>query len=181
MKSKRTTEQEMNVSSTADIAFLLLIFFLVSTTLMVDKGLSLKLPPDSEHDAEAPVNSRNLFKVQINSQNQFLVNDEPKNSLEGVRKEIKAFVLNRGKDKKLSISPQKAIVSIKTNRGTDYSSFIMALDYIKGAYFEMYGEALGMTSKEFQALDLKDPEQKNKYMAVRKDIPMNISIAEPNQ
>lgn len=181
MKSKRTTEQEMNVSSTADIAFLLLIFFLVSTTLMVDKGLSLKLPPKAEHEPEVPINSRNLFKVQINSQNQFLVNDQPKNTLEDIGDEIKTFVLNNGKDKNLSISPQKAIVSIKTNRGTDYSSFISALDNIKGAYFEMYGEALGITSQEFQSLDLKDPKQKKKYMAIRKDIPMNISIAEPNQ
>lgn len=181
MKPKRTSEQEMNVSSTADIAFLLLIFFLVSTTMMIDKGLTLKLPPSAENETDTPVNSRNLFKIQINSQNQFLVNDQPKSNLEGVNDEVKAFVLNRGKLENLSVSPEKAIVSIKTNRGTDYASFIKVLDLIKGAYFEIYGEQLGITSEEFQALDLKNPNQKSRYLTARKDIPMNISIAEPNK
>lgn len=72
--------QEINASSMADIAFLLLIFFLVTTTMSVDKGLSRRLPPPLPPNMEKPdidVKKRDIFIVLINSSNQLLVQGEP--------------------------------------------------------------------------------------------------------
>ncbi|MGL1889810.1 MAG: biopolymer transporter ExbD [Reichenbachiella sp.] len=178
-KLKRKTE-ELNVSSTADIAFLLLIFFLVSTTILMEKGLSLKLPPKVENETIAQLNSRNLFKIQINSKNQLLVNNEVVQHTGGLNDELKTFILNRGKNEKLSDSPTKAIISIKTNRGTDYEAFIEILDVVKGAYYDIYADRVGMTSASFLNLNLNKPNDHAQYISAREGIPMNISIAEPN-
>ena len=71
----------------------------------------------------------------------------------------------------------KAVVSIKTNRGTSQRAFICALDEVKAAYYDIYGEKLGMSAAEYRALDTADP----RFNKVRRSIPMNISIAEPSK
>ena len=68
---------ELNSTSTADIAFLLLVFFLTTTTMNVDSGLFRRLPPYNEDNTEAPkVAKRNILQVLVNRNNQLLVNDE---------------------------------------------------------------------------------------------------------
>ena len=96
----------------ADIAFLLLIFFLVSTTILQEKGVSLKLPPEPEEQSIAEIHDRNLYKILINSSNQYLIEDQIRLDLKNVREEVKSFVMNNGLDPSLSISPQKATISI---------------------------------------------------------------------
>jgi len=176
---KPRAESTLSTGSMADIAFLLLIFFLVATTLAQEKGLSLQLPPDVP-PTEMATHERNLFKIHINSQNQFLVEDEIRKDLEGLTDEIKRFVLNPTRDPGLAESPAKAIVSIKTQRGTKYAAFIMALDQVKEAYYQLYGENIGLTSDAFRALDLSQPAQYERYERARAGFPMNISIANPN-
>lgn len=175
-----TNEPKVSAGSMADIAFLLLIFFLVATTLQQDKGLMMQLPPDVP-PTDTPVKERNLFKIRINSSNQFLVEEEIKPDLAGVIDEIKAFVLNNGADPRLSESPKDAIISIKTQRGTDYAHFILVLDMVKEAYYQMYGERVGLTSDEFRQLDKDDHQQYALYQEARKDLPMNISLANPDK
>ena len=181
MQSRHLKIQSVNAGSMADIAFLLLIFFLVSTTILQEKGIMMQLPPQVEDRSVTPVNERNLFKVLINSQNQFLVQGEVKPDLTGLREEVKAFVLNDGKNPKLSISPKKAVISLKTNRGTEYGYFIEVLDEIKAAYYEIYAERVGLSVGEYRHLDIKSTAQLQIYEKGKSGIPMNISIAEPDK
>ena len=180
MKFTKSRDVNIPTSSMADIAFLLLIFFLVSTTLLQERGLMMKLPPEPEEQSMIRIHDRNLFKVLINSQNHYLINDEVRQDLTGVKEEVKMFVLNNGKDQKLSENPEKAVVSIKTQRGTHYKYFIDALDEVKGAYYEIYGDNVGLTAEEYRSLNSQYPSQAALIEKGKTGIPMNISIAEPN-
>ncbi len=173
------SEPKVSAGSMADIAFLLLIFFLVATNLVRDQGLMNQLPPDVP-PSEVEIKTRNLFKILINSNDEFLIEDEP-GTIEGLTKDIKEFVLNPMNDPKLSETPQKAIISIKANRGTHYKSFIAALDEVKEAYYQMYGERVGLSSDEFRRLDRDNPRQAELYQLGREGLPMNISIANPEK
>jgi len=182
MKITRKVNQEpVNTGSMADIAFLLLIFFLVSTTILQEKGLMITLPPDQEKQPVMPVNDRNLFKISINSKNQFLIQDEPRGDLAGLKADVKMFILNPAAANNLAESPKKAIVSLKSNRGTDYAAFIAVLDEVKGAYYDIYGERVGLSGDQYRHLNLDNPRQLALYEKGKEGIPMNISIAEPNK
>ncbi len=179
MKLQRTVRQEINTGSMADIAFLLLIFFLVSTTILQEQGLSLKLPPAPDEQAVAEIHDRNLYKILINSSNQYLIEGQLRKDLNGMREEVKAFVMNEGADPDLSISPQKATISIMANRGTEYQYFIAVLDEVKEAYYEIYGERIGMTGKAYRDLNIDKPAERTLIAQAREGIPMNISLAQP--
>ena len=164
----------------ADIAFLLLIFFLVATTLLQDKGLMLQLPPDVP-PTETEIKNQNLFKIRINSKNQFLIEGEIAADLQNLKSDLIDFVLNPDANPSLAESPEQAIISIKTQRGTSYANFIEVLDEVKEAYYTMYGDRVGISSREFRNLDRKVPSQNELYLAGREGLPMNISIAEPDK
>jgi biopolymer transport protein ExbD len=181
-------------ASMADIAFLLLVFFLVTTTVANDKGLSLQLPPPPEAlppDIDIKIQERNLFKIQVNSFDNILVEGEPFNgSMRHLSDQIKTFVLNNGKDPASSDNPEKAIVSYKTDRGTTHKRFIEVLDAIQRSYYEIYAERAGVTTKRWLELssDLVNPSNKELYEKGRgrteegkPEIPMNVSIAEPSK
>ena len=176
---KPKNEPKVSAGSMADIAFLLLVFFLVATTLQQDKGLMMQLPPDVP-PTNVNILERNLFKIRINSSNQFLIQNEVRNDLKTLTAEVKAFVMNRGANPKQSDSPKEAIISIKTQRGTKYENFILVLDEVKEAYYQLYGERVGMTSEEFRKLDRDNPAELALYQEARYDFPMNISIANPD-
>jgi biopolymer transport protein ExbD len=175
---RKTGSAEVSTSSMADIAFLLLTFFLMTTVIKNEKGLTLMLPQWNNDPITEPVHQRNVFAVQINSSNEFLIEGEPRNSLAGVTAEIKKFILNNNADPSLSENPEKAVVSFKTDRGTSQRAFIDALDAIQTAYYEIYAARAGITPKAFRELDLTDKEQLKIYDAARKGIPMNISMAD---
>ena len=197
---------EVNSSSMADIAFLLLVFFLVTTTIATDKGLTLTLPPKADPNQPPPditKNERNIYKILVNSSDRILIEDEPVTDLTGLREEVKEFILNFGKPteeyitiyntlpaplKALSLKsesssddPKEAVVSFKADRGTSYDIYIAILDELQGAYYEIYGARVGLTADEFRALDRKEPADQQKYQIAREGIPMNISIAEPTK
>jgi len=180
----RSTPEIPNASM-ADIAFLLLTFFLVTTTIANDRGLSLQLPPPPEpqKDEEVKIKEHNLFKIQINSNDALLVEGNPLSDVSGLKEEIKKFILNRGADPLSSDSPEKAIVSYKTDRGTSHKRFIEILDLIQGAYYDVYAEQAGVTNAKFReaASDLGNPANKAIYDKGRQGIPMQISIAEPTK
>jgi biopolymer transport protein ExbD len=180
-RSKSRGGTEVNASSMADIAFLLLIFFLVTTTIASDKGLTLLLPPKKEDTPpiDIKINQRNIFKVSVNSLDRLLVEDEPLEDVSKIRKMVKDFVLNYGKDPNMSVSPEDAVVSFKTDRGTSYAMYIAVLDELQGAYYEIYGDKVGISAEEFRNLDRKNPKEAEMYDRGREGVPMNISIAEP--
>lgn len=182
-RSKRG-KTEINSSSMADIAFLLLIFFLVTTTIANDKGLTLRLPPkpDDIEQIDVKIQERNIFKVLINSSDKLLVENEPLADPKLIRDLVKTFVLNNGRDPLSSDSPKDAIVSLKANRGTSYEIFIAVYNEIQGAYYDMYAERAGVTNEKWREIssDLSNPDNKRLYDIGRENFPMQISIAEPN-
>ena len=197
---------EVNSSSMADIAFLLLVFFLVTTTIATDKGLTLTLPPKADPNQPPPditKNQRNIFKILVNSSDRILIEDEPVTDLTGLRDQVKEFVLNFGNVDEESMAlynslpgslkamakqsdtssdnPTEAVISFKADRGTSYDIYIGILDELQGAYYEIYGDRVGLTADEFRALDRKKPDDMELYSKARDGFPMNISIAEPTK
>ncbi len=180
----RTTPEIPNASM-ADIAFLMLTFFLVTTTITNDRGLSIGLPPppDPNKPVEIKMQEKNIFKIQVNSSDALLVEGDPMEDVSGLKEMVKKFVTNNGVDRASSDSPEKAVVSFKTDRGTSHKRFVELLDIVQGAYYDIYAEQAGVTNKEFReaASQLSDPNKKAIYEKGRKDYPMQISIAEPTK
>lgn len=179
-------------ASMADIAFLLLTFFLVTTTIANDRGLSIQLPPppEAQPPEDVKVQERNMFKIQINSSDALLVEGEPMSDVSGLKEMIKAFIMNNGADPESSDNPEKAIVSYKTDRGTSHKRFIEILDIIQGAYYDIYAERAGVTNTRWRDLssDLGNDENRALYDKGRGrrpdgtiEIPMQLSIAEPTK
>ena len=104
-----------------------------------------------------------------------------RSDLSQVAQEIKEFITNPNRNPHLAETPEKAIVSIKSQRGTKYSHFIAAVDEVKEAYYQIYGQRVGLTSDEFRQLDKGDPVQLQTYLKARENLPMNISIANPDK
>lgn len=205
-RKKNRMSQEVNAGSMADIAFLLLIFFLVTTTIASDKGITNILPPKQDPNVPPPdikKNERNIFKILINSNDQLLVEDDFRDNTEGLDQEIKEFVLNFGnpnqenmdlfnslppslkgqanRDPESSDHPNEAVVSIKTNRGTSYELYLEVLDLVKKAYFEIYAERVGLSADEYRALSSRSAAEKELMERGKENIPMAISIAEPDK
>ena len=174
--AKRKTRQapEVNAGSMADIAFLLLIFFLVTTTIDVDKGVLVKLPPWSEDEPEIEkMKTRNVYSVLVNAQNQLLVRGEPQ-SVKTLRDNAKEFIKNPTRRPDMAEDPRKAIISIKNDRGTSYKTYLEVYNELKAAYNELREEeAQRRYGKSFQYLP------KDQQRAIRSDIPLVISEAEP--
>ena len=87
--------------------------------------------------------------------------------------------MNYGRDQELSEEPRKAVISLKTNRGTSQGIFIAVLDELKAAYYEIYTERVGIPVEVFRQLNTEDPDQRRLREQAKAGIPMNISIAEP--
>lgn len=172
---------EVSTSSMADLAFLLLSFFLMTTVIKNEKGLTMLLPQWNPEPIPHQVNERNIFSIQINSGNQYLIEGEVRATIDGVAEEIINFIINPNHSPQLSENPEKAIVSIKTDRGTDQRSFIEALDQAQTAYYSLYAQRAGISPQEFRQLDLTLAQNRKIYEAAREGIPMNISIAEPSR
>lgn len=179
LKKKRGREDaEIPMSSLADIAFLLLIFFLVVTTIDVDTGIGLILPPMPDENTEPPpVKERNLLNILVNAQGMVLIDEQPA-SINTVKEKIKAFVDNNGVDPDLSESPNDAIVSIKTQRATPYNVYIDMLDEVMGAYAELRNSAsMERFGVPYSSLEDQTVEQEE----IQEMYPKKISIAEPDE
>lgn len=177
IKKRERDEVEIPMSSLADIAFLLLIFFLVVTTIDVDTGIGLVLPPIPDDIEPPPVRERNLLKILVNAQGMVLLDDQPVSVTE-VRDRVKEFVANPTNDPNLSESPNDAIVSIKTDRRTPYSVYIDMLDEVMGAYAELRREAsMNRFGVPYSALEENSVEQEE----IKELYPKKISIAEPDE
>jgi len=169
MKDKRS--QENPSGAMADIAFLLLIFFLITTTILQDSGILVRLPPWS--DEAVPVSSTNVFNIMINANNELLVNGYSAEISE-LKEQLKTFITNPDQRAGLPESPKQAIVSILNDRGTLYKTYLEVYDEIIATYKELRNEyALQKWGYPFDQLDAE------KRIFIRQEIPMIISEAEP--
>lgn len=172
--SKDRLSNEINAGSMADIAFLLLIFFLVTTTIDVDKGVLVKLPPWSEDEPDIQkLKTRNVYSVLVNAQNQLLVRGELADITE-LRENAKEFIRNPNKREDMAEAPNKAIISLKNDRGTKYKTYLEVYNELKAAYRELWDdEAKRKFGKEYDFLERAQQKK------VRSEIPLVISEAEP--
>jgi biopolymer transport protein ExbD len=177
-KKRKKEEPEINGSSLADIAFLLLIFFLVVTTINVDAGIGLVLPPiPDETSPPPPVRDRNLLNILVDAQGRVLMDGEI-TSIPEVRELVKEFVDNPNNSPDLSETPDDAVVSIKTDRRTSYNIYINMLDEVMGAYAELRNSAsqsrFGVPYDSLEDDSVEKGEINDLY-------PKRISIAEPDE
>lgn len=173
LKRKKKKGAEIPDAGMSDIVFLLLLFFLVSTTIDVDTGIGLVLPeyiPPEEQEF-VPLSKDRLAALLINENGDVLL-DKEVIAIPQIKDQLKKRIeskINLPKTKKL-------VVSVKTDRKTNYNLYIQALDQVKGAYAEVQ-EAYSRSTWGVGKDDLAD-EQKNE---LREKIPIIISIAEPEQ
>ena len=168
-------KNEINAGSMADIAFMLLIFFLVTTTMDVDKGITVKLPPWSEEEPDITrLKKRNVFSINVNAFNQLQVRGELMD-VKDLKNKTKEFILNPQKLKDLSEAPNKALISLKNDRGTKYAAYIEVYNEITAAYNELWDE---LSMKE-NGVPYSDDLDIAKRKAIRAQIPKVLSEAEP--
>ncbi len=173
--SRDRMKNEINAGSMADIAFLLLIFFLVTTTIDVDKGITVKLPPWSEEEPEiTQMKSRNVFSVLVNAQDQLLVRGEL-TQIEDLRERAKEFIINPRRMEDLSTNPQNAIISLKNDRGTSYKQYVAVYNELKAAYDELWDEEC----QKMYGIPYNDDLAFAMRKAIKDKIPMVLSEAEP--
>ena len=180
---------ESNAGSMADIAFLLLIFYLVTTTMDTDKGINRKLPPWDEELVEdpPPIKERNIFTVLVNSNDQLLVEDEYL-EISQLREKAMEFIDNNGdgsctycKGYKVSSSsdnPDKAVISLQNDRGTSYGMYVKVQNELVAAYEDLrekYAEE--EYGKSYRGMDAE--EDKDVIKEIKSAYPQKISEAEP--
>ena len=200
---------EINAGSMADIAFLLLIFFLVTTTMDVDTGISRKLPEKQPEDIEPPkLKEKNVFVVTVNRNNDILVEGETFMTVDEIRDAAKEFIDNGGglgnpidgaepaecdwcegaKDPESSDHPNKAIISLESDRGTSYGTYIAVQNELVGAYTDLRNRLSEKTYGVSYEQMLKDSKNnpsneslKEKIDVIKNKYPQIISEAEPTK
>ncbi|WP_439127535.1 ExbD/TolR family protein [Polaribacter sp.] len=198
----RKSSPEINAGSMADIAFLLLIFFLVTTTLSVDAGIARKIPPKEKTPQNIDMNERNVLEVNINKKNELFV-DGKTIPLKDLKLIAINFIDNGGgldinkqpctwcnglQIKTSSDHPTKAIISIKTDRSTNYETYINTLDALNAAYTHLRNKlAVKLYNRNYESL-LADYKKTNnsdltlqeKIKLIREKYPLLVSDAEIN-
>ncbi len=204
--SRRKGAPEVNAGSMADIAFLLLIFFLVTTTIETDAGLDRMLPPIEPPDTDVVIKQKNIFTVSINKSGQLLV-EEQLMDLEDLRDAAIAFLDNGGaaqgspdycnycqgkRDASSSDNPQKAIISLKNDRETSYKTYITVQNELVGSYNDLRNrESRRLYGRDFiemenEYLNPETPssvrdELKEKVQRVQELFPQKLSEAETSK
>ncbi|MGB3342567.1 MAG: biopolymer transporter ExbD [Aequorivita sp.] len=204
--ARRGTPQ-VNAGSMADIAFLLLIFFLVTTTIEKDKGIARQLPPIEDVTDPPKIREKNLFIVNVNRHDQLLV-DEKLMELKDLRKAAVAFLDNGGaaagtadycnyckgnRDPSSSDNPDKAIISVQNDRLTSYKMYIAVQNELVGAYNQLrdreserlYGWKYTEMSRDLDEGNIKGEAARDalqsKLETIQKLFPMKLSEAEPKK
>ena len=191
--NKRKTP-DINASSQADIAFLLLVFFLVATTMNTDKGITRVLPPIPPEDVKVEdikVKERNVLLVFVNAAGQIMAGNESMD-IRGLKDKAKEFILNPMDDENLpekkdteieledgskwTYPVSEGVISLQTTRDTNYEVYIMVQNELARAFNEVRDDvAMNKFGSVFEELN---EDQRN---AVTKAVPLKISEAEPRK
>lgn len=145
----------INASSTADIAFMLLIFFLITTSMDTDRGLARRLPPPPENDQQKNdviIKERNILQVRINKDDQLMVGGEWFD-IKQLREKAKEFISNPNDDPNMPekhakhlpffgdvMIPDKHVISVQNDVGTSYDMYIQVQNELVAAYNELRDE-----------------------------------------
>ncbi len=184
----RRAAPEINAGSMADIAFLLLIFFLVTTTMDVDTGITRKLPPPVENpDEDVDVKERNVLKILVNNQDMLMV-DGKRGDVRQLKDKAKDFMaLHPDNPDYPEVAPRfveelgrevpssKGVISLKNDRGTSYEMYIMVQNELARAFNEMKDEK----SVELFGVKYSQLVDETKIDIVNALVPVRISEAEP--
>jgi biopolymer transport protein ExbD len=179
---------EINAGSMADIAFLLLVFFLVTTTMDVDTGLRRLLPPPIDPSAPEPppVRERNVLVVLVDMNDRLLVRGEPGN-IRTLREETKNFITNPTNDPNMpakfmdeienlgEVERSRGVVSLQNDRGTSYEMYISVQNELAAAFNDIRND-LAQEKFGVRFDQLTDPDL---IEAIRRAVPLAISEAEP--
>ena len=190
MARKKRKVPGYNAASTADIAFMLLLFFLLTTTMDTDEGLPRRLPapPDPNQKTEVDVNTRNVLSVMVSSDNRIMCAGEEVN-LPRLREKAIEFIENPTNSENLpeklpvdipffgsQMITEKHVISLQCDRGTKYQTYIDVQNELAAAYSDLREAASRKQfGKEFKALSDEQRE------AVVKLYPQKISEAEPKR
>ena len=177
---------EINSSSQADIAFLLLCFFLMTTSMDVDYGITRRLPPPVEqNDDDVKVKERNVMNVLINKNNKLMVNGRP-SDVSLLKDEAKNFMTpHPGDETAPEVEPKtfdllgevmmsKGVISLQNDRGTSYAMYISVQNELARAFNELKEE---MAWKHFHKH--YDQLNEDQTKAVNDAVPVRVSEAEP--
>ncbi len=202
----RRATPEVNAGSMADIAFLLLIFFLVTTTIEKDKGIARQLPPIEPPTEKPPIiKQKNLFIVNVNKSDQLLVEDNLMD-LKDLRQAAIEFLDNGGapqgspeycshcKGKKSpdsSDNPDKAVISVQNDRLTSYKMYIAVQNELVAAYNflrnreseRLYGWKFTEVKKAIDEASYAGNEEsaQEKLEYIQQLFPLKLSEAEPKK
>lgn len=189
MARKKKKVPEINASSMADISFLLLIFFLVTTTMDTDSGITRRLPPPVENpDMDVKVKERNILNVMINKYDKLMVNGKP-SQVEDLKDITKDFITPNPSDENApevevkeieligNFMTNKGVVSLKNDRGTSYQMYIAVQNELAKAFNELREEV----SQQYFKTSYSNLTDKDKIDAVNKAVPVRISEAEPEE
>ena len=164
MRSSRRMNPSVNAGSMADIAFLLLIFFLVSTEIMNEKGVPIILPPYTENPQPSPVS--NAFEIWINSENELLV-EKVEMDISQLKESTKQFIYNNTK------KSSSLIVSINSDENTAFETYVQVYAELKQAYKEIWeSESLRLYNKELSIISREE------FEVIKKQYPLRISEVE---
>ncbi|MDR2835344.1 MAG: biopolymer transporter ExbD [Bacteroidales bacterium] len=181
---------EINSGSMADIAFLLLIFFLVTTTMDTDTGIARQLPPIAENNkvkTEVEIKERNLLPIKVNQYDKLLVGGKP-TLVNNLKEKAKEFIKSNPTKNELPemeeksikginspVLVSKGIISLQNDRGTTYSRYIEIQDILVSAYNELRNEAALQYFGKTTFDELSEVQQD----AIKEIYPQRISEAEP--
>ena len=164
-RKKKRPGAEISSSGLADISFLLLLFFLVTTTIDVDTGIDLVLPPWVDNAEQVQIKADNIANILVNEVGDVLLDEK----IIGIP-QIKPEIISR-----IKANP-KLIISYKTVRDTPYSIYITVMDQLKLAYRDLRDEysrqKFGVPADEANEDQIKE---------IRNEIPQRLSLAEPTQ
>lgn len=177
----------LNTGSMSDISFLLLTFFLLTSSINTDQGIQRRLPPPPQNTDETKIHKRDIFTVLVNMKDQIMVNGEFLSDVQLLKDKTKEFISNPSNDPSLSekkvvfidelgieANVSKGVVSLQNDRGTSYEMYIAVQNQLTAAFNELQEEySLAHFGKSFN--QLSETERKG----VKKVIPVSISEAEP--
>jgi biopolymer transport protein ExbD len=167
-KKTRRGSTAVNAGSMADIAFLLLIFFLVTTAIQEDKGLLVRLPIWDSKPISQPLDENNVLTVIVNSKDLLLIENKPA-TIESIPTLLANHVISPLR------KPTNAVVSLTHDRGTSYAKYLAVYDALKLGYRNMWNEAAKRKfGKAFDMLEVADQRR------IKDALPMVISEAEPS-